>query len=73
MLDENDKREIKEVIRECFAEILSEQGMTPAEHTAQHTYIKSLQETSGIIKKASWWTLISTIIAAIIYAIFHNN
>ena len=73
MLTEDEKREIREVIRECFSAFLSEQGLSVAKHSAQHAYIENLQETSHIIKKASWWTLISTIIAAVLWAIFHNK
>ena len=73
MLTEDEKREIREVIRECFSEFLSEQGLSTAEHANAHKYIKCLQETSSTIKKASLWTLISTLIAAIIWAIFHNS
>ena len=73
MLSENDKREVKEVIRQCFSELLSEQGLSTAKHAAQHTYIENLQETSHIIKRASWWTLVSTLIAAIVWAIVHRG
>ena len=73
MLSEDEKREIREVIRECFSEFLSEQGLSTAEHAEDHKYLKCLQETSATIKKASLWTLVSTLVAAIIYAIFHNS
>ena len=73
MLSEDEKREIREVIRECFSAFLSEQGLSVAKHSAQHTYIENLQETSHIIKKASYWTLASTLIAAVLWAIMHKG
>ena len=73
MLTEDEKREIREVIRECFSEFLSEQGLSTAEHANDHRYIRSLQENSATIKRASLWTLVSTLLAALLWAIIHNR
>ena len=73
MLSEDDKREVKEVIRECFSELLSEQGLSIARHADDHRYIRGLQGTSNTIKKASWWTVISTLIAALLWAFIQSG
>ena len=73
MLSEDDKREVKEVIRQCFSELLSEQGLSIASHADDHRYLRWLQGTSSVIKKASVWTFVSTLIAAIFWAMFHKG
>ena len=72
MLSEDDRREVKEVIRECFSEILSEQGLSSPEIANDHNYIKSLKGTADIIKRASLWTLVSTLLAALIWSMIHK-
>ena len=72
MLSEDDRREVKEVIRECFSEILSEQGLSSSEIANDHHYIKSIKGIADIIRRASLWTLVSTLLAAFIWSIIHK-
>lgn len=65
-LSADDKREIKEEIREGLKEFFSEQGMTIAHHTDDHRFVFGLRKSMGTIRKASWWTLTTTGIIALI-------
>ena len=59
-LSEDDKREIREEIREGFKEFFAEQGITIAEHSEDHRRWRSLWEGIKAVRMAGLVTLVTT-------------
>ena len=70
MLSEEDKLEIKNEIRSCFEEILNSQGITLAEHTKDHYFVSNLRNGVAQMRRATWWSIIVTLVPAILYLIW---
>lgn len=59
-LSEDDKREIREEIWKGLKEFFLEQGLTTAEHSKDHQFVKGWRESIKTVRMASWVTLITT-------------
>lgn len=69
-LSENDKIEIKEVVREGLREFFEEQGLTVAQHTNDHRFVYDLQKGVSTVRKASLWTVTTMAVAALLGFIY---
>ena len=72
MLSEEDRLEIKNEIRSCFEEILNDQGITLSEHAKDHYFVANLRSGVSNVRKAAWWSIITTLIPAMLYLIWFS-